>query len=77
MSTEKQPEESISFSVFGLKFACSNPGKKTVVIVIALLVFVIIMTILLKTMVLPGVAALKLRSLFGVIGSKLTNRLKR
>ena len=77
MNANKQPEESISFSVFGLKFACSNPGGRTIVIVLALLAFIVIMTLLLKPMVIPGIAALRLTSLFSQIGTKLAGWMKR
>lgn len=48
-----QEKETISFSILGLTLSSTNPGHKTVVIIISLLVFIIVMTFLLKTLLLP------------------------
>lgn len=72
MSNKPKPvEENISFSLVGLKFSCSNPGNRTITIILALLVFIIIMTLLLKTYVLSAIVVSKGKSIVSGLGMKI------
>jgi len=77
MSTANHDNEQFSFSLFGLKFACSNPGKRTVIIIIVLLVFIIIMTILLNKMVLPALVFWKGKTLGANLWIRICNLVKK
>jgi TM2 domain-containing membrane protein YozV len=82
MPTDKQQEESFSFNLFGLiKFACSKPGKNTVRMLIAVLVFVLLLLLItalfLKPQILATVAALRVSSISGQWGNRLVHQLKR
>lgn len=77
MNTVDHNDEQFSFSLFGLKFACTNPGKRTTIIFIALLIFIIIMTILLNKMVLPALVFWKGKTLGTSLWIKISNLLKK
>ena len=77
MSTADHNNERFSFSLFGLKFESYNPGNRTTVILIALLIFIIIMTILLNKMVLPALVFWKGKSLGASLWIKISNLLKK
>jgi len=82
MQTDKQFEESFSFSLFGLiKFGCSKPGKNSVRMLIVVLVFILllflIMGVFLKTQILAAIAAFRVSSILGQWGNRLVNLVKR
>lgn len=67
MSAVNNRTEKFSFQLWGLKFESVNPGAKTILLLSLFLIFCVILILLLKSCVLPGLAVLgskKLKAFF-------------
>jgi hypothetical protein len=68
----KTPKEKLLFSFGGLKFEASNPGPKTIVILLLLLLFTGVTLILLKWYSVPIIMAAHGSNIGRVLRSKIS-----
>ncbi len=72
MKIAKKETEQFAFNFWGIKAESSNPGWRTIFILIILLIFFLALILILKEYVLPGIALIQSKNIIAVIGSKLS-----
>ena len=70
MNTSSNKSEQFNIQFLGMKFNSTNPGKRTITILVILLIFFLALVLLLKAYVLPAVATFGGAKAIGVVASK-------
>lgn len=76
MKTNKKETEHFSFNILGIKAESSNPGWRTILILIILLIFALAVIFIFKADVLPGIAFIQSKNIIAVFASKLSQVIK-
>jgi len=76
MNIVNSKTEKTSFNFWGMKLDVTNPGIKTIIILVIVLIFLLAAVALLKVYVLPAIAAMSSKKIISSIPSKCSSLIK-
>jgi hypothetical protein len=65
--------EKFNINVWGIKVESSNPGTKTIVMVVVILIFIVVLAVLLKAYIVPILASLGSKKILSSAQGKISS----